>query len=466
MVPMRGFETRIRWFQVMAVVAVLAIVATACGADDEPVATTTAAAGTTAAPAAAEPGDVVELNVTGVDEAILGNGGIGPSVQQPLDIGRDIIFRADLTVAVDDVATAGEQARAAIASVGGFLFGQQTTGVPRPRSVLTFKVPPANFEEALGLLGTIGEVRSQNVSADDVTEAIVDLESRIATAQASVERLRTLLAGVGTVEDIAKLERELLDRETSLETLRGSLRTLGDAVSLATILITLTEAEVDPKVQLGLTAYPGDEDGGFSCPSDGSIRVEEGARATLCFEIINAGEVGLTDIELSDTVLGLDLSDFIVVFGDPNSVLQPGQNVILAYATTIERDLRTQTRVSATAANADGEPIPSRTVARTKSMTIDTVDPGGLPGFGDGLSASWTVLTGIWGLIVVIAGSLVPFLWLVALVWLAVAWRRRHPPREPAAAPIPSAVEPQPEVEGDGDEQQEEAADEGLDDGV
>ncbi len=152
----------------------------------------------------------------------LGSGGVEPVVFQTSGFGRDIIFTADLTVAVPDVTSAGEKATREIQTLGGFLFGQRTTGEPTPMSVLTFKVSPDDFQEALDRLGSIGDLRTQNVSADDVTERIVDVQSRINTAEASVERLRALLEGAVDIKTIIELENELLERETQLETTRGS----------------------------------------------------------------------------------------------------------------------------------------------------------------------------------------------------------------------------------------------------
>ena len=146
---------------------------------------TSAAAAPAFAPAFEE-----QLQTGRVDE--LGTGGITSVVLQTPNFGREIVFTADLTVAVNDVTSAGDEATRLIQSLGGFLFGQRTVGSPEPTSVLTFKVQPDRFQEALSRLGSIGEIRSQNVSANDVTEAIVDLESRISTATASVERLRAL----------------------------------------------------------------------------------------------------------------------------------------------------------------------------------------------------------------------------------------------------------------------------------
>ena len=171
-----------------------------------------------------------------------GTGGAGPRVAfQQVDTGRSIVFVGTMLIEVTDVRRATQQAQVAIAGLGGLVFGQHTTSEPAPRTELTFKVMPADFAEAMGRIEALGELKSQQISADDVTERVVNLESRIITARASVERLRNFLGTATGVEAVAELESQLLARETDLELLRGQLRTIEGQVALATIFLTLVE---------------------------------------------------------------------------------------------------------------------------------------------------------------------------------------------------------------------------------
>ena len=370
----------------------------------------------------------------------LGSGGIEPVVFQTSGFGRDIIFTADLTVAAADVATAGEEATRQIQLLGGFLFGQRTTGDPTPMSILTFKVSPDDFQEALDRLGSIGDLRTQNVSADDVTERIVDVQSRINTAEASVERLRALLEGAVDIKTIVELENELLQRETQLETMRGSLRTLEDQVALATIVLTITEAESRPAVSLNVTTYPG-HDGGLSCPGSSGITVDQASEVTVCFEVFNVGDTLLTDFELRDPVLDVEFDDLIVIFGDPGTPMEPGESIVLATETVAERSLRTQTTVTATPVNEDGEVLSTRKAANTVTMFIQAVDPGGIPTFAEGLQASWGLLVDVVQVVILMAGALIPFLWVPILLWLG--WRfmkRRTDALESGSGPTPGSA--------------------------
>ena len=157
--------------------------------------------------------------------------------------GRKIISTAELTVAVADVGGSVTRAVDAAGGVGAVLYGQDSTLEEAPTATLTFKVVPDSFAVLQERLAELGELRAQRVTTDDVTEQVVDLEARIATTRASVERIRALIGEAVNVMDIASLEGELLRRETELESLEGQLRTLSERVDLATVVLTLVQAD-------------------------------------------------------------------------------------------------------------------------------------------------------------------------------------------------------------------------------
>ena len=119
----------------------------------------------------------------------------------PSAFGRDVIYRAWVSVEAADVASATREAIAIVQGLGGFVFGQQTRAKPSPYSEIVFKVLPEDFSVALSRLSQVGELVDQQISADDVTERIVDLQSQIITAEASVGRLRSFLE---TATDLEK----------------------------------------------------------------------------------------------------------------------------------------------------------------------------------------------------------------------------------------------------------------------
>jgi hypothetical protein len=208
---------------------------------------------------------------------------------------------------------------------------------------------------------------------------------------------------------------------------------------MATITLTITEATSRPELRLEVTAYPGHDGEGLSCPGNAELNVEESSEVTVCFEVTNVGDTWLQDFEARDPILDLTLSDLVLVFGDPNVALEPGQSVMFAFETTAERDLRTQTTFSAQPVTEEGDPLPGREAAATVSIFINAVDPGGVPTFGEGLEASWEALVRIGQVTLLVLGALLPFLWIPAVVWLVVRWRSTRK----TAAPPPPPTEPE-----------------------
>lgn len=399
---------------------------TAAGQSRSEAPATTIAAATTTVPADSSP------------EAFAGDGVV--IAQIPTDLGRSIVFTANLAVEVADVFAAGTQAQAAVSGLGGFLFGQDTSTGDEPRSVLTIKVPPQNFQQALQRLIDLGTLKSESVFADDVTERVVDLQSQITTAEASVARLREFLTQSGDLEDLATLEAELLQRETDLEVLRGRLRTLQDQVALATIVVVFTEPTPpvpEPAIELVVTAYDG-HDGGEGCPGAEQIRINENEDMTVCFMVTNIGDTALGDIEVGDSGLDAAFDDLILVQGDLEVPLQPDEFLLFAFEATAARNGFSAPTVTATALTDSGNPTRRQVSVETEGLQLTVVNDNSLPGFTDAMGAAWAALQQVLGVVVVAAGALVPFLW-VPIIALAILWWRRKHPGEPGEAPTEDA---------------------------
>jgi Domain of unknown function (DUF4349) len=183
-------------------------------------------------------------------------GGLALPAGEPIQPGRSIIATADVTIEVDDVATAAAQAGDVAASAGGFLAQQES--LPEEGVVtLTLRVPTDQFQAAMGRIEALGAVLEQRIDTQDVTEQVVDLESRIASARVSVARVRELLEGSGDVVQLATVEGELARREADLESLLGRQRVLDDQVALATIRLDLREPDAEESDDAALPGFLG-----------------------------------------------------------------------------------------------------------------------------------------------------------------------------------------------------------------
>ena len=414
-----------------AILALLLLLA-ACG-DDDAGATTTAASGFEDGGGFSEsPNTTMAATTTTIPGAPARDeeGGADTDAEQVLalsTLARSIIYTATIEIEVADVTAATGEAMSALAGLGAVIFGQQTTTGDFPSSVITIKVAPEDFDIALDRLAGVGELLSQTITADDVTDRIVDLESRIATAAASVERLRALIEDAPGIEEVILLESELLQRETDLEVLRGQVRTLEDAVALATIVLVLTEPHPEspePKVEIVQTIGAG-HDGGTDCPGRDEIEIDEGEPMTVCFTVSNTGDTGLTEVELTDNGLRLDFDDVIVVEGDLAATFQPGDRLILAYETEAVFGRNVSPEFSAVAVDEDGEPTFVGIEVDLEVVEFNVIEDTSLPGFGDSLAGAWRGMQWLFGVAVLLAGAAVPFLWVPAIAAGVWWWRKR-----------------------------------------
>jgi len=168
-----------------------------------------------------------------------------------------IIRTASLTVQVKDVPKALDEARTVTENAGGYV-GDETTnrdsgGHERTRVVL--RVPVDKYDEVLTDLQGAGKLLDRTAKAEDVTDQVVDVDSRIKSQRASVARVRELMDQATKLSDVVELEGELSDRQADLEALLAQQASLKDRTSLATITLSLSETPVKKAAK--------DEDPGF-----------------------------------------------------------------------------------------------------------------------------------------------------------------------------------------------------------
>jgi len=187
------------------------------------------------------------------------NGASGAKATAPPKVTASHIIRtASLTVQVKDVAKALDDARTTTENAGGFVGNETTTrddgGHERTRVVL--RVPTDQYDEVLADLEGTGKIIERTAKAQDVTDQVVDVDSRIKSQRASVARVRELMDKATKLSDVVTLEGELSTRESDQEALLAQQSSLKDRTSLATITLSLSETPVKK-------AAAKDEDPGF-----------------------------------------------------------------------------------------------------------------------------------------------------------------------------------------------------------
>jgi hypothetical protein len=159
---------------------------------------------------------------------------------------NSIIRTASLTVVVKEVPKALDDARATAENAGGYVGDETTTrdGRGHERTRLVLRVPSERYDEVLAGLEGTGKVVARTAKAQDVTDQVVDVDSRVKSQRASVARVRELMDQATKLSDVVALEGELSSREADLEALLARQATLKDRTSLATITLSLSETPV------------------------------------------------------------------------------------------------------------------------------------------------------------------------------------------------------------------------------
>lgn len=143
------------------------------------------------------------------------------------------------TAADADLEAAVRSATATVVGLGGYLFAEDSSFGRDGAATVTYKVPPDRYGDAVAGLSELGTPVASSVDTTDVTDQVVDLDSRIRSAEASVARVRTLLEDATTLGDVTMLEGELTRRETTLEQLTGQRRQTVGTAEMSTLTLTL-----------------------------------------------------------------------------------------------------------------------------------------------------------------------------------------------------------------------------------
>lgn len=139
-------------------------------------------------------------------------------------------------------------ARTAAEGAGGYV-GAETTdrgGDGRITSTLTLRVPGDRFDAVIASLEGGGKLLNRKVEAQDVTEKVADVDSRVKSQQASVARVREMMEKASALSDVVMLESELSRRQSDLESLLAQQNALRDQTSMGTITVSVSEPAPAP----------------------------------------------------------------------------------------------------------------------------------------------------------------------------------------------------------------------------
>ncbi|MGW6978164.1 DUF4349 domain-containing protein [Streptomyces sp. NPDC054932] len=167
-----------------------------------------------------------------------------PAVVRP-----NVIRTATLGIETADVQKTLAAARTAADEAGGYVGNESTKRGEdgRMTSTVTLRVPGERYDAVLGAMEGSGKLLHRKVDAQDVTEKVADIGSRVASQQASVARVREMMGKASALSEVVMLESELSRRQSDLESLLAQQTALKDQTSLGTITLEVSEPAAKPE---------------------------------------------------------------------------------------------------------------------------------------------------------------------------------------------------------------------------
>lgn len=156
---------------------------------------------------------------------------------------RMLIYKANLSMEVESYAEAYTEIQNLIHLSDGYIvqFTEQTSGSERS-GLFVLKVPAGDFNGFLERLEAVPNVSLQrSMSAQDVSEEYVDLQSRLKAKELVEARYLEYMGGASRAEDLIRYTNELAAIQEDIERLKGRMRYLEQNVAYSTVELRVYE---------------------------------------------------------------------------------------------------------------------------------------------------------------------------------------------------------------------------------
>jgi hypothetical protein len=226
-----------------------------------------AAAGAAAVPVASAPGALAAPAGSSAKNGFAAPGAAGAgqkaTAAKYVPAGQQLIYTAQLTVRAANVSSAASRATSIVSAAGGYVAGENaSSGQGKPSqatATVTFKIPAAAYATTLAALsgGGLGTQLSLSQQAQDVTQQVADVGSRVASDEAAIAQLRSLLQHAGDVGSLLSVQNQINSQESDLESMLAQQNALNHETAFATVTLTLVGPQAPAKPPAKATPPPG-----------------------------------------------------------------------------------------------------------------------------------------------------------------------------------------------------------------
>jgi hypothetical protein len=157
-----------------------------------------------------------------------------------------LIKKAAMTVIVQSVNESMNTVSKIINSKQGDLISlnerQPSKQNPRHTASITLRIPQNQLDSTLDELAKLGTVENRNITAEDVSNQLVDFQARLNNLRRTEANLQKIMDRSGSVRDILSVAQELSNVRQSIEQIDAQLKNLQNQVAYSTITLNLQAA--------------------------------------------------------------------------------------------------------------------------------------------------------------------------------------------------------------------------------
>ena len=181
------------------------------------------------------------------------------NLASPEDVAERLVIRnANLSLVVTDPSQSVENISQMAHEMGGFVVSSnvyQTTyneNVVSFRGSITIRVPAERLDEALvRIKEDATEVRSENISGQDVTQEYTDLKSQLRNLEAAEQELLKIMEASTEAEHVLDVFEHLRQVRGEIEVTKGRIQYFEESARMSAISIELIPDVAAQPLQIG-----------------------------------------------------------------------------------------------------------------------------------------------------------------------------------------------------------------------
>lgn len=172
--------------------------------------------------------------------------------------GRLVIKNASLSIVVEDPSASMDAISQMADEMGGFvvssnLYQTRTDrGLEIPEANITIRVPAERLDQALQVIKSgAGDILSETVTGEDVTQEYTDLSSRLRNLENTEEQLTEIMKDANRTEEVLNVYNQLVEVREEIEVIKGQMQYYQQAAALSAISVSIQANEAVQPLQIG-----------------------------------------------------------------------------------------------------------------------------------------------------------------------------------------------------------------------